>query len=459
MARYPLPGYITSQESRRKLISSSPSGHRFLLYFRSWNIRDNEKRESLSEVCSQTEIEPRILIAIMKRQFKAARTAGAYMLSGKLTSPFVTGMGNPHPVENGFSFLTPYGIPYLPGSSIKGVVRRAAEELALMDDDSGWTIPKVWALFGFEAGSAYLTGKCEHLSEGWQDIFVKWVKDKADNDNLLRAWLDIICPDKNRKEDEPERSPSEILLSWIEEKGENARKEIHYKGILRFWDAFPSGDVKLDVDIMNPHHRGYYEGKNSPHDSEQPVPIFFLVMKPGAQFNFFIEAENRLGLLDLVGDWKSLISEAFNYAFDWLGFGAKTSVGYGAFKRDTEAELRIEEERRAKLARREADAKKHQEEEEKRRLEKELASMPVIDRLIRRIEMVAPDDTGQQFVNTECLPKLDELEGEDRKRLAAAIMGFYQRIGKWEGKLSEKQKKKVQKIKEILELYFNELNQ
>jgi CRISPR-associated protein Cmr6 len=31
-------------------------------------------------------------------------------------------------------------------------------------------------------------------------------------------------------------------------------------------------------------------------------------------------------------DWKALLQDAFKYAFDWLGFGAKTAVGYGAMK-------------------------------------------------------------------------------------------------------------------------------
>ncbi len=304
MARYAVPDYLAKKE---QLIQKSPSGHRFLIYFKGWGIASDEKRKVLNQICPQTKTETDLLKVIVKRQSLTAQSVGAYMVTGILTSPFVTGMGNPHPVENGFSFLSPYGVPYLPGASIKGVVRRAAEELALMNDDSPWTIPKVWALFGFESGSAYLTGKCDHLSEGWSDIFGKWIQENADTDKLLRVWLDIICPDKNRKEDELDRSPSETLLSWIGGDRGKARKEIHYKGILRFWDAFPSGDVKLDVDIMNPHHKEYYEGKNSPHDSEQPVPIFFLVMEPGAQFNFFIEAEDRCGLLDLIDDWRLLV--------------------------------------------------------------------------------------------------------------------------------------------------------
>lgn len=50
------------------------------------------------------------------------------------TAPFVTGMGNPHPLENGFTWHPTLGMPYLPGSSVKGLVR-AAIETAYEGDD------------------------------------------------------------------------------------------------------------------------------------------------------------------------------------------------------------------------------------------------------------------------------------------------------------------------------------
>lgn len=40
---------------------------------------------------------------------------------------FVTGLGAPHPLENGFTFDRAAGVPYLPGSSVKGVARAGAE--------------------------------------------------------------------------------------------------------------------------------------------------------------------------------------------------------------------------------------------------------------------------------------------------------------------------------------------
>lgn len=42
-------------------------------------------------------------------------------------SRFVTGLGRSHPVENGFAWHPAFGVPYLPGSSIKGLVRAWAE--------------------------------------------------------------------------------------------------------------------------------------------------------------------------------------------------------------------------------------------------------------------------------------------------------------------------------------------
>ena len=49
------------------------------------------------------------------------------LLFYRLESDFVTGLGREHPVENGFAWHHTLGTPYLPGSSVKGVVRAWAE--------------------------------------------------------------------------------------------------------------------------------------------------------------------------------------------------------------------------------------------------------------------------------------------------------------------------------------------
>lgn len=53
-----------------------------------------------------------------------------------LESDFVTGLGREHPVENGFAWHHTLGTPYLPGSSVKGLVRAWAEQWADADEAS-----------------------------------------------------------------------------------------------------------------------------------------------------------------------------------------------------------------------------------------------------------------------------------------------------------------------------------
>jgi len=53
----------------------------------------------------------------------------------RTTAPFVTGLGRSHPVENGFAWHHTLGVPYLPGSSVKGMVRAWARLWKKVNDD------------------------------------------------------------------------------------------------------------------------------------------------------------------------------------------------------------------------------------------------------------------------------------------------------------------------------------
>lgn len=71
----------------------------------------------------------------------------------KTESRFATGLGRSHPVENGFAFHPTLGAPYLPGSSIKGMVRSWAREQVEPNPGRG----VVARLFG---GSGQAGGVC-----------------------------------------------------------------------------------------------------------------------------------------------------------------------------------------------------------------------------------------------------------------------------------------------------------
>jgi CRISPR-associated protein Cmr6 len=348
-----VPRYLQADDPQFFL--SAPPGHRFLLYFPVWGydaereqvvwqtrdkVRKYKRERGELRFDKWTELEndqfactiaacstppyeeetPRawrpqkdsglkpwvpLMDALLVRQraaFAARADAQAGLrLQATAIAPFTTGLGNEHPLENGFAFLNPYGLPYLPGSGVKGVIRRAAQELACGD----------W-------------GECRGWSEEMRySIEIGTGKDKR---KLPLSMLDVLFG----------REP---------QSGEGD----HVRGALTFWDVIPQiAGGSLMVEIMTPHQSHYYQQKGerktgdstNPHDSGQPAPISFLTVPPESFFVFHVVCDTahqaRLAPdLAETGDdgrprWQKLIEAAFEHAFAWLGFGAKTAVGYGA---------------------------------------------------------------------------------------------------------------------------------
>jgi CRISPR-associated protein Cmr6 len=242
--------------------------------------------------------EVRCIDALCARQTALALSAGAsksvLTLDVRAVAPFTTGLGNEHPLENGFAFLNPYGLPYLPGSGVKGVLRQAARELQSGEwgEARGWTEDAITHLFGM----------------------------KSDDGD-----------------------------------------KIHQRGALSFWDVLPQVEGNaLQVDVMTPHQSHYYQQRRearsgdstAPHDSGQPNPIHFVTVSPGSRFAFHVQCDlpflERLDASLANGNrWQELLQSAFEHAFAWLGFGAKTAVGYGAMTEDPQARRRREDARNA----------------------------------------------------------------------------------------------------------------
>lgn len=282
-----VPAYLGQQ------FADAAPGHRFVQYFNYWeagkftpykdarlpDIRhlepnernrirrefENRKNRAIGDVCPLPKSAINQIAALRDRQQALIQHYGTsgYRISTTSTAPFATGLGNEHPIENGFAFLTPYGLPYLAGSGVKGILRRAMQDL-MKDGDEGFTSDAIDALFG----------------------------------------------------------PEEI------NQPEDAKR-----GALDFWDVFPSpAGGKLVVEIMTPHYGKYYQGEEPPHDSGAPVPVSFLAVPAKSHFDFHVVCHaNRLPP-DLASQWAGLLDRAFQHAFEWVGFGAKTSVGYGAMK-------------------------------------------------------------------------------------------------------------------------------
>jgi CRISPR-associated protein Cmr6 len=56
-------------------------------------------------------------------------------LEATTRTPLAIGLGNASPIENGLSIHHTYGTPYLPGSALKGLLRRAAERYDLSEQE------------------------------------------------------------------------------------------------------------------------------------------------------------------------------------------------------------------------------------------------------------------------------------------------------------------------------------
>lgn len=273
-----------------------------------WEKNDFGARSAWQRVAQLTPHDKARVRALADRQkalWQNVSRAQALRLEAVATAPFTTGLGNEHPLENGFAFLNPYGLPYLPGSGVKGVLRQAARELAqgIWGDSKGWS---------------------EELRYDWP------LKRDPDQPPLKLSMFDVLF---GREAAEGEQE--------------------HFRGVLAFWDVIPQikGDGLL-VEIMTPHYTHYYQQKpgdgkqpsgeqqqrvQSPHDSGQPNPICFLTVPPGSRFVFHVTCDvGRLEQIaaDLAREelWKKLLVSAFEHAFRWLGFGAKTAVGYGVMR-------------------------------------------------------------------------------------------------------------------------------
>jgi CRISPR-associated protein Cmr6 len=268
-------------------------------------VKKENKASALRQACALSTADKQIGKAMFQRQnqlFDQLPPAQGLRLHATAVAPFTTGLGNEHPLENGFAFLNPYGLPYLAGSGVKGVLRTAAKELA-----SGQWDSQEW----------------HHAEDQRHEVH-----DKQGTRLFDASDLDVLFG-------------SEAL------DGEN-----HLRGVLSFWDVMPQIEGNsLMVEIMTPHQSHYYQqksvaGSTNPHDSGSPNPISFLTVPPQSKFAFHVVCDSaRLEHLgpDLAanGRWKVMLTAAFEHAFAWLGFGSKTSVGYGAMDRDVKAEAKL----------------------------------------------------------------------------------------------------------------------
>ncbi len=377
--------------------SPLPPGHLFNLYFPafesdSYSLKSDGidkakgKNQALNQLSLENKASAELVSHLRKRQSdQMLKSNSVVTIEAISISPFATGLGLEHPLENGFAFLNPYGVAYLPGSSIKGVLRNAARDLS-QSETSNWSDLKIYRLNGQNTAS-------------------------------------------------PQLSMLDILFGL--ESDDNGTD--HFRGVLTFHDVIVQlHGNKLVIEIMTPHQSHYLQGTETPHDSGQPNPIKFLAVPPQSKFDFHISCDvPRLKKIaaPLVSTWRESTTELLHHAFDWLGFGAKTTVGYGAMREDPE------------LAKRKALMQREQQERDIK-LENEQKRAQEIAQLSPALALAAKEFDARLDKNqTElaCLfngLKKGVFNGEHILEVAQYVMELLKRANKWKERTEKKNPEK-----------------
>jgi CRISPR-associated protein Cmr6 len=197
------------------------------------------------------------------------------------------GLGRASVYENGITLDATDGMPYVPGSGVKGTLRTFLINMVYRPTIDGET----------DEGEAEETA--------FQDP----------------AFCDLFGV------------PAD----------EDAAYDEARQGTVTVHDAYPkpSPPPRVEADIMNPHYQEYYQGPEAPTDDMNPTIIPFLTVTQ-AHFTFAVSTrENdaptsgpllnetppdyRQSRLDLVTYW-------LRRGLTEYGLGAKTAAGYGFFK-------------------------------------------------------------------------------------------------------------------------------
>jgi len=235
----------------------------------------------------------------------------------KTSSRLVIGLGDESVYETSVRLLRNYGLPYIPGSVLKGIAR-------------------AWAI----------------------EVLAETLRDRFEGDFFKAARKIEESLQKGERKDFSDEKPEDPPEEWDELVNalglENATPRdvadgliglfgtTKEKGSVVFFDALPvpledigekirelprkleSGNGLIDVfdlDIMNPHYGPYYQNGEPPGDWYNPVPVFFLVVREGVPFVFGVGGKNA-----------EVAENLLKLALKHHGVGAKTSLGYGRFE-------------------------------------------------------------------------------------------------------------------------------
>lgn len=241
------------------------------------------------------------------------------------------GFSAPSVLETGIALHRIYGIPYLPGSAVKGLTRHF--RLAMIAEELG--VP----VLDPEEIKRRHEQKRKTPWEMLEELLVaEEPKDERSREDLEKSFRRLQDDPEVQKVNKPDGLRT-LGLSAFQTKYATAFRRAFgstaRRGEVLFFDAFPEKVteqedgrnepiVEVELDIINTHYQAYYTGNppKPPADYLSPIPVYFLTVRAGTPFRFRLAAKDP----NLLGTVVSWLKEALHK----FGIGAKTMAGYGA---------------------------------------------------------------------------------------------------------------------------------
>jgi CRISPR-associated protein Cmr6 len=264
-------------ETGRLLKKTDPKG---------WNVLFPDLVKQLG-ICDAT-----VLRELDRRARKAAATltqkgSDVLEIEARQVERLVSGQGDHHALEAGFRLHPVFGVPFLPGSGLKGALRHAL--LLRLASEQG--LP--------DLSEETLESAPRRLRDIMRSLFGTAIKDARAEERSLRA----------------------------------DRVDSDHAGRVIALDAFPLEGAKslVEADVLTPHLNDY----------QNPVPVPYLVVPVGVRWRFVVA---------LAPPWKGaqeqacpeesgLLRQALEDALTLFGLGGKTGAGHGRFRIEKKAQV------------------------------------------------------------------------------------------------------------------------
>lgn len=247
----------------------------------------------------------------LKKSWEKSLGRACWSVECVADSPLLVGAGNASGSDVGLTFHHTWGVPMIPGSSLKGLLSHYLDTVYAGDED-------------------------EEVGPDVAAVRRAMERPRRDADGRVRSAAGGI---------------QRVIFGAAGLEGSDDSAETATIGRVFFHDMLPlppdshgdGGDDQLrrflTRDVLTVHQKKYYEGKSSANDYDSPTPIPFLCVPAGTRFRLFVGGDREWAewslrqLLDALAEW---------------GVGAKTAAGYGRCDQASELQSPKEESAAAK---------------------------------------------------------------------------------------------------------------